>query len=121
MSQAATALNSISGNAVQGGAATLTATLTSSVTGQPISGVTVSFSLSGTNAGTTTTNSSGVATLTGVANSQPVGTYPGAVVATFGGNTSYQSSTGTGSLVVSNAGSSMTLVSGMRPSADRPR
>lgn len=112
VSKAATAVSAVSGNAVQGNAATLTATLKSSVTGQPVQGVTVSFSLSGTNAGTATTNSNGVATLTGVANSQPVGAYPGAIVASFGGNANYLNSSATGAFTVSAAGSTLTLVSG---------
>ena len=112
VSQAATTLTSVSANAVQGGSATLLATLTSSVTGLPISGETVTFTLSGSSAGTAVTNSSGVATLTGIATSEPVGTYTGVVGASFAGDTNYTSSTGTGDLVVSNAGSSITLVSG---------
>jgi hypothetical protein len=60
---AATTLASVSGSATFGGTATLVATLTSNVTSQPISGETVTFTLDGTSVGSTTTNSSGVATL----------------------------------------------------------
>jgi hypothetical protein len=66
-----------------------------------ISGETVNFTVDGTAAGPATTNSSGVATLTGIATSDPVGTHPDAVAVAFAGNTSYTSSNGTGTLTVS--------------------
>jgi hypothetical protein len=112
VSQAATTLTSVSGSATFGGTATLTATLTSSVTNVGISGETVSFTLDGTSVGTAMTNSSGVATLTGVATSDPAGTHMNAVVANFAGDTNYVSSTGMGNLVVSQAGTSLASISG---------
>jgi hypothetical protein len=112
VSQAGTTLTSISGNAVVGGTATLTAMLTSSVTGLGIAGATVSFTLKGSTAGTATTNVNGVATLTGVATSDPVGNYTGVVAASFAGNTNFTSSNGTGNLTVSSAGSTLASVSG---------
>ena len=114
VSQAATSLTSVAGTASYGGNATMTATLMSTVTGQPISGETVSFVLSGGTAVTGVTNSSGVATAT-APTSAPVGTVTGAVVATFAGDTNYLTSTGTGDLVVSPAATSLTLVSGTAP------
>jgi hypothetical protein len=112
VSQAATALNSVGGTASFGGTATLVATLTSTVTGQPIAGETVSFTLDGTAVGTAMTDTTGIATLTGVATSDPVGTHTGAVVASFAGDTNYVSSSGTGDLVVSQAATALTSVSG---------
>ena len=49
---------------------------------------TISFTLDGTSVGTAVTDSNGVATLTGVATSDAVGTDTGGVVATFAGDTS---------------------------------
>ena len=89
VSQAATALGSVSGTASFGGTATLTATLTSSVTSLAIAGETVSFTLDGTAVGTAVTDSSGVATFTGVAITDGVGTDTGGVVASFAGDTNY--------------------------------
>jgi hypothetical protein len=100
VSQAATSVGSVSGSATQGETATLTATLTSSVTHAEISGETISFRLDGSSVGTATTDNSGVATLTGVATANGVGTDSGGVVANFAGNTNYQSSQGTGDLIV---------------------
>ncbi len=113
VAQAATTVTAVSGAAASGGTATLTATLTSSVTGAGIANETVEFVLSGVSVGNSTTNSSGVATLTGVPNTEPVGTYPGAVVGTFAGDTNYESSTGTGNLtVVQGVATTVTAVSG---------
>jgi len=113
VSQAATSLASVSGTATFGGTASLTATLTSQVTGNGIPGETVKFTLDGTSVGTATTNSSGVATLTGVTTTDTAGTHTGAVVASFAGDTSYAAPTnGTGNLTVSKAGASLGTVSG---------
>ncbi len=101
VSQAATALNSVSGTAPSGGPATLTATLISSVTGLGISGQTVSFTLDGTSAGTATTDSNGVATVTNVPTSDGTGTDTGGVVVNYAGDTDYVASNGKGDLVVS--------------------
>ncbi len=111
-----TTVTAVSGSAASGGPATLTATLTSSVTGVGIVGETVSFTLNGTAVGNAVTDSSGVATLTGVAISEPVGTHPGAVVANFPGDTNYGASSGTGDLVVSPAATTVTAVSGVAAS-----
>ncbi len=113
VSPANTTVTAVSGTAASGGTATLTATLTSSVTGARVANEMVSFTLNGTSVGTATTNSSGVATLTGIANTQPAGTYPGAVVATFTADTNYNGSSGTGALTVAQGiATSVTAVSG---------
>jgi hypothetical protein len=103
VSQAATALTAASGAATSGGTATLTATLISSVTNQGLAGQTVSFTLDGALVGTAATDASGVATLTGVPTSDPVGTKTGAVVASYAGATDFLAGTGTGDLVVTAA------------------
>jgi hypothetical protein len=112
VSQAGTTLTSISGTATLGGTATLTAKLTSSVTGMPIAGETVTFTLDGTSAGSATTGTDGIATVNNVATSDPVGTHTGVVGASFAGDTNHSSSTGTGDLRVSQAGSTLASVSG---------
>lgn len=99
VSPAPTSIASVSGTA-SGGTASLTATLTSTVTGAGLSGQTVSFTLDGTSVGSTTTDSSGVATLTGVTTGDAVGTDTNGVVASYAGGTDYDSTTGTGNLVV---------------------
>jgi hypothetical protein len=103
---------SVSGTAAFGGTATLTATLNSSVTSAGISGQTISFTLDGTAAGTAMTNSAGVATLTGVATSDPVGTHNNVVVATYAATTNYSGSSGMGNLVVSMADVTFSSVAG---------
>jgi hypothetical protein len=112
VSQAATSLGGVSGSAVFGGTATLSATLTSSATSAMIAGQTIGFSLNGTSVGTAVTNSSGIATLTGVATSAGVGTVSGAVVASFAGNADDAATSGTGNLVVTQADSTLNSVSG---------
>jgi hypothetical protein len=102
VSKAGTSLGSVSGTAPSGGPATLTATLTSSVTNQGVSGATVDFMLDGTAVDSATTNSAGVATLTNVPTSDPVGTHTGAVVASYAGDAGHNAAAnGTGDLVVS--------------------
>lgn len=98
--QAGATLASVSGTATHGGKATLSATLTGSG-GSSIAGETVVFTLDGAFAGVATTDSKGVATLTGVPTTNPVGTDTGGVVAYFAGNRAYQSASATGDLTVS--------------------
>jgi hypothetical protein len=112
VSKANTTLGSVSGTAQFGGTATLTATLTSSVTNAGVVGETVVFELDGVPAGGGVTNSMGVAT-TSVATTDPVGTHPGAVLAIFTGDSNYNSAPdGTGDLTVTAAPTSLTMVSG---------
>ena len=112
VSAAGSTLENVSGSAVVGGKATLTAKLISGITGKPITGASLSFALDGTTVGTATTDSSGVATLTGVENSKSAGTDTGGVVVTFAGNTDYNSSTATGNLVVATSASTLSAVGG---------
>ena len=111
----ATTLESVSGSATFGGTATLIATL-KSATGTALAGQVVSFTLNGAYAGIATTDSSGVATLTGVPTSDTAGTTTGAVVASFAGDLQNKLSQGTGDLVVSQASTTSTLVSSLNPS-----
>ena len=115
VSQVPATLGSVAGTASFGGTVTLTATLTSSVTGLGIAGQTVDFSVEGNPVVTAVTNTSGVATVTGVATTAAAGTYPGAVAASFAGDSSYAAATpATGDLVVSQAATTLGSVSGRR-------
>jgi hypothetical protein len=110
-----TSLSAVSGSGTYGGAATLTATLTSGTT--PVSGKTISFSLNGTAVcgGSTgvscpTTTSSGVATLTGVSlTGITAGTSSGAVGASVAGDSAYSSSSSSGDLTVAQASQIVTF------------
>src|SRR5207249_3096066 len=98
-SPAPTTISGVSGSGTSGSTATLTATLTSG--GSGLSGKTISFTLNGSGAGTAVTNSSGVATLSGVSLSGiNAGNYSTAVAANFAGDTSYAASSGSGALTV---------------------
>ena len=110
--QASTLVASVSGKASFGGTATLKATVASKVSNQVLAGETVSFSLDGVAVGTAVTDALGVATLTGVPTSDAVGSYVGNVVASFAGDSSYTSSSSTGNLVVNQAGTGLSGVSG---------
>lgn len=83
-----------------GGLAILTATLAKTSNGALISGKTVSFTLNGNAAGTATTNSVGQAILTISVAGLPLGTYPGAIGASFAGDSLFNASSGTGDLTV---------------------
>ena len=89
VSRSSTSIGSVSGTATNG-TASVTATLTSAITGQGISTAVVYFTLDGAFVGTTATDSNGVATLTGVTTSDAVGTDTGGVVATYAGATQLQ-------------------------------
>jgi hypothetical protein len=91
-----------------GGTTNLSATITAGGTG--VSGETVSFALNGNSAGSATTDGSGSATvlnasLTGI---NPA-SYPSGIAATFAGDSSYQTSSGTASLTVSKADQAITF------------
>ncbi len=80
-----------------GGTATLSATLSSG--GSPVAGRTVSFTLNGAPAGSATTDAGGVATVSGVPfGSAGVGTFAGAVGASFADAAGLDPSSGTGAL-----------------------
>ena len=101
-SVAATSLTVAAASGTFGGSANLSATLTSGASG--VSGKTISFTLNGGAAGTATTNSSGVATVTGASLSGiNANTYPGGVAASFAGDSSFSSSNGSNTLTVAKA------------------
>ena len=97
-----------------GGTTTLSATLTSG--GSGVNDKTISFSLHGGGVVTATTNSSGVATLSGVSLSGiNVGTYlasdsPPGVSASFASDGGYSSSSGTATLTVGKAATTTTVM-----------
>src|SRR5204863_19986 len=85
----------------------LTATLSS---GSPLSGKTVSFTLNSSSVGSTTTDSNGVATLSGVSLSGiNAGTYADVVGSSFAGDANYAGSGGTGTLTVTKADQTITV------------
>ncbi len=96
----ATATDAVSGSGTYGSTATLSATLTEG--GFPLVGKTIDFTLNSNSVGSAVTDASGVATLSGVSLTgiEP-GSYPGAVVATFAGDTGYLTSNNSGTLTVS--------------------
>jgi LPXTG-site transpeptidase (sortase) family protein len=102
-----------------GGTANLTATLTTTVGGNPVSGQTITFYLNGVNMGTAVTNGSGVATLNNVDLSGiNAGVYPGTfntsgVGASYAGTTpgalpGYLGSNGANTLTVNQAALTVT-------------
>jgi len=97
-----TSLAAATASGTYGGTTTLSATLTAS--GSGVNGKTVSFTLNGNAAGSAVTNGSGTATLSNVSLSGiGAGSYPSGVGASFGGDTSYGSSSGTNSLTIAKA------------------
>src|SRR5271157_4891996 len=114
--QTATTIDSVSGTATFGGPATLTATL-NSATDPGLGGKVVSFTLDGVFAGTAVTDSSGVATLTGVPQTDTAGTDTGGIVASFAGDSTNLLSQNSGNLVVSQSSTTTTLTSSANPSA----
>jgi len=112
----ATTIDSVSGTATFGSTATLTATL-NSATGAGLGGKVVSFTLDGGFAGTAVTNSSGVATLTGVPQTDTTGPDAGTIVASFAGDSTNLLSQNSGNLVVSQSSTTTTLTSSANPSA----
>ena len=81
---------------------TLTATLTSG--GAGVNGKSIAFTLNGVPVGTASTNSTGVASLTGVSLSAiNAGLYATGVGASFAGDSSFLASSGTASLTISKA------------------
>ena len=86
-----------------GGQATLIATLQKKSNGALISGKSISFTLNGSPAGTAITNNAGQAFLTVNVSSMALGTYPGAIGASFAGDAIFNPSTGAGDLIVNKA------------------
>ncbi len=112
---AATTIDNVSGTATGTGTATLMATL-NSATGTGLVGKVVSFTLDGAFAGTAVTDSSGVATLTGVPQSDTAGTDTGGIVASFAGDSTNKLSQNSGDLVVTQSSTTTTLTSSANPS-----
>ncbi|MFA9445996.1 Ig-like domain repeat protein, partial [Egicoccus sp. AB-alg6-2] len=103
---AATSLGSVSGSGTYGGAGTLTATLTAG--GAGVNGKSVAFTIGNSPAGSATTNSSGVATLTNVSlESLAAGSH--SVGASFAGDSTHSSSTGSGTLAIAKAPTTTTV------------
>lgn len=95
-----TSVSAASASGVYGGTTTLSATLTSG--GNPVSGKTLNFNLNGNPAGSASTNGAGTATVSGVSlTGINAGSYPGAVQASFAGDSVYAASSGTSTLNVS--------------------
>jgi hypothetical protein len=91
-----------------GGTVTLSATLTSGVSG--VGGKTISFTRNGTGVGSAVTNGSGVATLPGVSLCGiNANTYATGVGASFAGDTSFATSSGSASLTVNKADATFTV------------
>jgi hypothetical protein len=115
VSRAQTSFSSITGTATTGGTATLTATLETAA-GTPLGNQTVSFTLDGAFPGTVITDSTGVATLTGVPTSDAAGTATGAIYVTFAGGLGFNTSAGPGDLVVTQGTTTTALTSNTNPS-----
>jgi hypothetical protein len=91
-----------------GGSATLSATLTAGGTG--VSGKPVSFTLNGNAVGSASTDGSGIATVLNASLSGiGAGSYPSGVGASFAGDGSYASSSGTNNLTVAKASQTITF------------
>ena len=103
-----TALSVASLPGAYGQTVTLTATLTRTTDGAALSGRTVGFAVGGVQAGTAITSAAGVATLTYVVpNGLTLGAHP--VAASFADNGGYLACSGTGTLTVAKAGTSLTV------------
>ena len=88
--------------ATYGGSTTLAATLT--VSGAPLSGTEITFSLNGALLSSATTDETGTATLLGVSVAGlNAGNYPGAIEASFAGTEDAEAATATGSLFIARA------------------
>lgn len=98
-----TTLTASQANGTFGGSVLLSANLHRSLDSSPVAGKSVAFTLNGSAAGTAITDATGTASLTVSIAGINVGTYPGAVVATFAGDTTFATSSGTASLVVAPA------------------
>jgi 6-phosphogluconolactonase (cycloisomerase 2 family) len=98
-----TTLTAAAANGTFGGSAPLSATLRRSADNSPVAGKSMAFTLNGSAVGSALTDATGVASLTTSIAGISVGTYPGAVVAKFAGDTSFAASSGTAQLTVAPA------------------
>ncbi len=107
--KSSTSLSVATASGTFGGTTSLSATLTSGVSG--VSGKTINFKLNGSPAGSQTTDVSGIATLTGVSlsgiNAGPP--YAAGVEASFAEDGSYFGSSGSASLTVNKANATVTV------------
>lgn len=101
-------ISSVSGTGTFGETATLTAKVISA--GIALSGKSVSFTLNGNAVGSSTTDSNGFATVTGISLSGAnAGTYSNAVGASFTGDANFSSKSKTGTLIVNKAAATVIL------------
>ena len=99
-----------------GGTTTLSGTLKKTSDSSTISGKTINFTLNGSSVGSAVTNGSGVATLSNVSLSGiNAGTYPNGVAASFAGDSSFASSSGSASLTLVKAATVTTVTCGAGP------
>ena len=99
---ATSSLSMAAATGTYGGTSTLSATLTSGTSA--VVNKTIAFALNGTAVGSATTNASGVAVLSNVSLAGlDAGAYPGAVSASFAGDSAYLGSTGQNSLTIDKA------------------
>ena len=95
-------MSTASASGTYGGTASLSAVLTSG--GNPVSGKNVTFSLNGNPVGSGTTDNTGTATLPNASLAGiNAGSYPDGVLASFAGDSTYASSSASGSLIVTQA------------------
>ena len=98
----------------RGSTGNITATLTETLSGNPIGGKTISFTLNEISLGNATTNASGVASVPGVAlTGYDAGSYAGAVEAKFAGQLNIEPATGIGTLTVTPL--PLTVTGGLTP------
>ena len=104
----ATSLGAASASGTYGGNATLSATLTAG--GAGVNGKSIGFTLNGIPIGSALTDASGVATASSVSLAGiDAGTYPTGVAASFAGDASYASSSGSNSLTIAKADQTITF------------
>ncbi len=103
LQQFATTLTVPTATGPYGGTALFTATLRKKSDNSPIAGETINFFLNRGAVGVAITDATGLASLSVPLGTIKVGTYAGAVIASFTGDTSFAASSGTASLVVTKA------------------
>ena len=113
-----TSVSTASASGTYGGTASLSAVLTSG--GNPVSGKNVTFSLNGNPVGSGTTDNTGTATLPNASLAGiNAGSYPDGVLASFAGDSTYASSSASGSLIVTQATLTVTADNKTMPMAVR--
>jgi len=89
---------------IYGDSVNLTATVTETVVGSPVEGISIDFKVNGVSAGSANTNASGIATLIGITLTDNVGLYNGGVgsgiEASFAGDSFYNASAGSADLTI---------------------